>query len=141
MGDEVTTRLARLLTGGGTGWSELVMGGLLTLAWGLWLVKPGDSISLPAWAMIRHLVSEQQLGVLMILLGTGQMVAYLADHRFSRWLCALVGCLLWEGLAVLFWFAAPTSLTLVTYSVVALTQFWACLRLAGLLENGEAVGV
>lgn len=99
--------------------------GAYTAVWGVWLLLPSDSYSLPIYReFARAGIPESFLGAVLVVLGAFLLVATLAGSPTWRRVALLQHAALWSFLAVFFLRGAPLAFAGVSSLLFAAQSLW-----------------
>lgn len=109
-----------------------IMTGVLGMAWGAQLLNPAATTfdGSIAWNAVEHLAPEEVWGMIYATGGAFQVIAVLALAPRWRWLASWGCAASWGLVAGMIWAANPFSTGVVTYGIIAISQVWACWRIA-----------
>ncbi len=109
-----------------------IMTGVLGVAWGVQLLNPVATTfdGGIGWRVMQTIAPEEAWGSLYALGGLFQVLAVLALAPRYRWLAAWGSAASWGLVAGMILVANPASTGIVTYGIIAISQIWACWRIA-----------
>lgn len=126
----MTTSLLRLLQRTDPTLAEL-LSGVLALGWGAWLLLPGVTFGVaPIYDAMATIAPEWLWGLVVACGGLIQVTNVLRGALRARWFAAFAGVLSWGLVAALFAFSTPLNTATPVYSILCLSQMWACWRIA-----------
>lgn len=109
-----------------------LMSGVLGVWWGWQLLNP-LAVTFDGgrgWTLMAALAPEEFWGLVYVAGGVFQLAALAVASFRLRWLAAFCGLVSWLLVAGMIGVANPSGTGLVTYSVIAISQGWACWRIA-----------
>lgn len=119
----------RIRTRFGTRISEWMIS-VITLLWGFVLLLPGESYATsPVFNFLRHVISEEALGGVMMFFGLLRLVGLVvngARQDVTPWIRAVsagAGFMIWTLICFSFALSSVISTWLAVYPVIALVEF------------------
>lgn len=102
------------------------------IAWGGWVLLPFDAFASSAtFALMAKLAPEWAWGITLLALGAAHFAIVLVGAIKARRAAVFVGAFAWTVIALIFILSNPLSTATVTYSLLAILNALAFLRLGG----------
>jgi len=110
-----------------------ILSAISAIFWGVFVANPftHSFCAMGVGVVLERVAPEWVWGVVAALIGMKQLHAVLCRDTFWRTYTAIAIVILWVFMFVSFLLAAPQSVSIIVYPILAVAESWAMLRLTG----------